>query len=98
LALNPSGIIREANDAAGALLRTTVNALVGQALFRFVADQQQASLRNHFRMLSQQRARQATDLALRAPPLTKERCGKGLELEPATKTTSSARWGGTLPG
>jgi signal transduction histidine kinase len=67
LALDPSGIIREANRAAAALLRTNQSALVGKPLFLFVANQQQALLRNHFRALSEHGERQATDLALRIP-------------------------------
>lgn len=69
LALDPAGNIREANRAAGALLRTDERALVGQPLFAFVANQQQVSLRNHLRMLSERSERQATDLALRVPGL-----------------------------
>jgi PAS domain S-box-containing protein len=67
LGLDPSGVIREANRAAAALLRTDERALVGEPLFLFVGNQQQSSLRNHLRLLSQTSERQATDLALRVP-------------------------------
>jgi PAS domain S-box-containing protein len=67
LALDPSGIIREANHAAAELLRTSESALVGQPLFRFVASQQQVLLRDHFRTLTARCERQATDLSLRVP-------------------------------
>jgi PAS domain S-box-containing protein len=67
LALDPSGVIREANHAAAALLRTSESALVGQPLFRFVTVQQQVLLRNHFRTLTETCERQATDLSLRVP-------------------------------
>jgi PAS domain S-box-containing protein len=67
LALDPSGVIREANLAAADLLRSEARALVGQPIFGFTGELQQSALREHFRDLAERRERVATDVALRVP-------------------------------
>ena len=67
LALNLSGVIREANVSAEMLLHAEPGALVGQTLFRFVAEPHEAALRNHLRRVSEKSERDATDLSLHIP-------------------------------
>jgi PAS domain S-box-containing protein len=67
LALDPWGIIREANLAAGELLGTAARELVGQSLFRFLVDRQQVVLHDHFQRLAEHSSREVTQLALRVP-------------------------------
>ena len=67
LALDLSGVIREANLAAGILLHAEPGALVGQTLFRFVAETHDAALRTHLRRLTETSERVATDLSLHVP-------------------------------
>jgi PAS domain S-box-containing protein len=67
LALDLSGVIREANVAAEVLLRAEPGALVGQTLFRFVAEPHDAALRTHLGRLAEKSEREATDLSLHVP-------------------------------
>ncbi|MET0593971.1 MAG: ATP-binding protein [Polyangiaceae bacterium] len=67
LALDPWGVIREANLAAGELLGTPATELAGQSLFRFLVDRQQVVLHDHFQRLAEHSTREVTHLALRVP-------------------------------
>lgn len=67
LALDPWGVIREANLAAGELLGTPAPELAGQSLFRFLVDRQQVVLHDHFQRLAEHSTREVTHLALRVP-------------------------------
>jgi PAS domain S-box-containing protein len=67
LALDPWGVIREANLAAGELLGTPASELAGQSLFRFLVDRQQVVLHDHFQRLAEHSNREVTHLALRVP-------------------------------
>jgi PAS domain S-box-containing protein len=67
LSLDLSGVIREANLAAENLLHADPGTLVGQTLFRFVAEPHDAALRAHLRRVAERSPRDAIDLSLRIP-------------------------------
>ena len=67
LAFTPKGVIREANRAACAFLRTDASTLLGQTLFRFVTDAHGSALRAHFQRATESSDSQSTDVSLRIP-------------------------------
>jgi PAS domain S-box-containing protein len=67
IALDSSGVIRESNRAAAALLRTEASALAGQTLFHFAPTAQQALLRTHLAHVVQGLEGRAAVFALRVP-------------------------------
>src|SRR6476619_7208658 len=69
LALTPKGVIREANRAACAFLRSDASTLIGQTLFRFVTHAHASALRAHFRRATESSDSQSTDVSLRIPGL-----------------------------
>jgi PAS domain S-box-containing protein len=65
VALDSSGVIREANLAAENLLHAELGTLVGQTLFRFVAEPHEAALYAHLRRVCETSERDAINLSLR---------------------------------